>query len=516
VAIEAGRIVAVGTNEEVIPKIGPTTRVIDLEGKMGLPGFLDAHIHPVSGGIKQSLCNLSDLSTQKELLAVVAGYARDHPDEPWIRGGGWELPLFPQANPQKRLLDEIVPARPVYLTAMDGHSAWVNSKALDLAGIDAKTPDPEDGRIERDPTTGEPTGTLREGAMDLVSRLLPTHTAETYLQGLRRGIAMAHKFGITAWQDAGANEDVLKAYVELERCGELTVRVRAAMPVGSLKDLPLLRERRNGYFRRRLYADSVKIMLDGVIEAKTAALLEPYLGDTVPDRGRPNFEPSDLDPLVAALDREEFQVHIHAIGDRAVRIALDALERAQKSNGVRDSRHHIAHLELIHPLDIPRFGQLGVTANFQPLWAYRDSYIRDLTEPVLGPERSKWLYPIGSVRKAGGRVACGSDWPVTSMNPLEAIQVAVTRRGPEEGPGDPWLPGEVISLEAAIEGYTLHAAHVNFLERETGSIEPGKRADLIVLDRNLFKIPSHQIREAKVLLTFVDGEEVYPTAHADR
>jgi predicted amidohydrolase YtcJ len=511
VAIAGGRIVYVGPESGLRQWVGPHTAVVDLQGKMLLPGFHDSHVHLVYGGIDLSECYLYDFTSQEQILEAVARYGEKNPDKKWIRGAGWQLPIFPDANPHKSLLDKVVPNRPVFLVAADGHSAWVNSRALEIAGITKQTPDPATGRIERDPETGEPTGTLREDAVNLVAGRLPSYTREDFVSGLRRGLQLANRFGITSIQDPNCNEGILEAYAELDRRGELSARVVAAMevnPTEGTAQIPRLVERRKKYQGRRLRASSVKIFADGVIEARTAALIEPYVG-TSNDRGKANVEPDALNPLVSALDREGFQVHIHAIGDRAIRNSLDAFESAAARNGIRDSRHQIAHIELFNPRDVPRFRRLGVIANFQPLWAYADPYITKLTLPALGPERSRWLYPIASLVKSGAVVTCGSDWSVSSMNPLEAIQVAVTRRGPDEAPGAAWIPEEVADLPAMLAGYTINGAYVNFEEKETGSIETGKAADLVVLDRNLFEISPNEIHNTKVLLTLLEGKEVY-------
>ncbi len=511
VAIDDGRIVYVGNEEGLKRWLGARTKRVDLQGKMVLPGFHDSHVHPVSGGVELGECNLNGLTTQEQILNAIRRYAAQNPNAPWIRGGGWDLPIFPNANPHKSLLDQIVPDRPVFLSAADGHSAWVNSKALQKAGVTKDTPDTPNGRIERDPKTGEPTGTLREDAIALVSKHLSAHTPEDYVNGLRRGLEMANRFGITSLQEASADEDLLAAYMELDRRGELTARVVAAMeidPAQGVAQISHLKELRQKYQGTRLRANAVKIFADGVIEARTAAVLEPYL-DKLGDLGKANLEPQAFNELVTALDREGFQVHVHAIGDRAIRMALDAFESAISANGRRDSRHHIAHIELFDPKDLPRFRQLGVIANFQPLWAYADSYITELTEPALGPARSRWLYPIASMLKSGALMACGSDWSVSSMNPLDAMQVAVTRRGLTDSTGAAWISQELVELPAMIAGYTINGAYVNFEEKETGSIEVGKAADLIVLSHNIFEIPQHAIHRSKVLLTLLEGKEVY-------
>ena len=514
VAVSGGKIVFVGTDSGAKAWIGPNTRVVELPGKMVLPAFHDAHVHPVSGGVEALECDLNGSATAKAALEKVKAYAAAHPSAAWIRGGGWELTLFPDGNPSKTLLDAVLADRPVYLSATDGHSVWVNSKALALAGITKATPDPPYGRIERDPATGEPSGTLREDAADLVAKLLPERSAKEYAEGLREALRIANGFGLTALVEASASAEDLEAYRTLEARGQLSARVLASLHCDTDKgtaDVPRLKALRAKYAGNRLRTNSVKIFADGVLETRTASVLEPYVGFPG-DRGKPNLEPAAFQALATALDKEGFQIHVHAIGDRAIRDALDAVEAAQKTNGARDARHHLAHIELIDPADIPRFRRLGVIANFQPFWANGDKYLTELTEPKLGPERSRWLYPIGSVVAAGAVVAFGSDWSVSSMNPLDGIEVAVTRRQPPEGPGPAWLPEERIALPEAIAGYTIRAAYLDFSEKETGSIEPGKSADLIVLDRNLFEIPPSQIHEAKVLLTLLEGREVYSAA----
>jgi hypothetical protein len=511
VAIGGGTILYVGSRGDVEPWVGPSTQVLDLGDKMVLPGFHDSHVHPVSGGVELGLCDLNGLDTQQEILDAVARYATGHPDRAWVAGGGWDLPIFPGGNPSKDLLDRVVPDRPAYLSAADGHSAWVNSRALEIAGIDRNTKDPPpDGRIEKD-AAGEPSGTLRESAMALVSKHLPPTSAEDHQEGLRRALEMANRFGITSLQEASAGDEVIRAYAELARRGELSARVVASLYVDPEKgesQVPELVRKRDQFRGERLRPTAVKIFADGVIESRTAAVLEPYL-DRPGERGKANLEPAAFDRLVTRLDQEGFQVHIHAIGDRGVRLSLDAIEAAQRANGRRGARHHIAHLELVDPGDIPRFARLGVVANFQPLWAYADKYITELTEPALGPARSRWLYPLASVVKTGAVVAAGSDWSVSSMNPLDAIQVALTRRGIEDTEGVPWIPEERVDLPTMLAAYTIKGAYLNHQEKLTGSIEVGKAADLIVLDRNLFETPPQEIHRVKVLLTLLEGKEVF-------
>jgi predicted amidohydrolase YtcJ len=510
VVIRDGRILYVGDEAGVARHATPGARRVDLGGRLVLPAFHDSHVHPVSAGVELGQCNLNGVKTAAEIESRVRAWMAAHPDAPWVVGGGWDLPLFPGANPRKEALDAIVRDRPAVLYAADGHSAWANSRALAAAGITRETPDPPRGRIERDPETGEPTGTLREAATHLVGSRAPELTAADRAAGLRRALQEMNRAGIVAFQEASAERDTLEAYLSAEREGWLTARARVSLHadpaagVGQVGDLRRLREMGT----RRVRPQAVKLFVDGVIEAHTAAVLAPYLAPAG-GLGTPNFEPAALAGLVTALDREGFQVHMHAIGDAAIRMGLDAVEAAQKANGPRDARHNIAHIELFDPADLPRFRRLGVVANFQPLWAWADPYIVDLTQPVLGPARSRWLYPLRSMLDSGAVVAAGSDWSVSSVKPLDAIEVGVTRRSPSDGPGEAWIPEERATLAEMIAAYTVGGAYVAFEDRESGSLEPGKLADLVVLDRNLFDIPPHEINEAKVLWTLLEGATVW-------
>ncbi len=511
VAIRGERLVYVGPDSGVDVFIGPNTVVTDLAGQMVLPGFEDAHIHPVESGLWLLGCTLDDSTTQAGIAAKISSCARSHPDWTWVRGAGWQLPIYPDANPRRELLDSLVPDRPAYMESADGHSAWVNSRALALAGVTKDTKDPPNGRIERDPKTGEPTGTLRESAASLVSDKLPEYSAADRVAGLRLSLAIANQAGLTSLYDANADEGYLAAYKALDDKDSLTARVVAAIHVdvhAGVAQIPAMAALREKYRSPHLRAGAAKIFADGVIESGTAALLEPYLHRNG-SRGNANLEPPEFDSLAIALDKAGFQIHIHAIGDRAIRWSLDALESARRANGVHDARPIIAHLQLIDPADIPRFRQLGVIADFQPLWAFPDDYITKLTEPQLGPARSRWDYPIGSVARSGATVVAGSDWSVSSLNPLEGMQVAVTRRALDAGPGPAWIPEEVVDLPTIIAAYTINAAYAFGQERETGSLEVGKAADLVVLDHNLFDVAPDKIHEVKVVLTVFEGRMIY-------
>ncbi|MCE7872789.1 amidohydrolase [bacterium CPR1] len=509
VAVRAGRIVYVGPNSGVGAFVGPGTRVLSLPGRMVLPAFHDCHVHPLEGGVELGRLLLESSATSPRVwLDQLAAYAREHPEKRWIVGGGWANPVFPEGNPSRKLLDAVVSDRPVYLVTADGHSAWLNSAALAAAGITRQTSDPPGGRIEREPD-GTPGGTLRESALELVSAHLPPTTPEERQEGLRRALALAHGFGITTLHEAHARDEAdLAAYAALEARGQLKARIIAGLPTepgqgaGQVHGLLALRKR---YLSRRLRPTAAKIFADGVIESRTAALLKPYRDGT---SGLLNFPPEELTELVVALDRAGFQIHVHAIGDRAVRLTLDALEQARQSNGWRDARHHLAHLEIVHPEDLPRFASLEVGATIQPLWAQRDSYIRELSEPFLDAERNARLYPLAALARHA-RLAGGSDWSVSSLNPLQAIEVALTRRGPDEPAGEPWLPEQRLDLDTALRAYTVGGAHASFQENETGTLTVGKAGDLIVLERDLYLVEPSEIGSVKVLRTFFEGEEVY-------
>lgn len=524
VAVRAGRIVAAGTAREVREAVGPARQFVDLRGKALLPGFQDAHCHPLGGGLQARSCDMGEARTVAECQATVLRYLSTHPDAAWVVGKGWSMETFPGGTPPASALDEVCQGRPAFLVNRDGHSAWVSSAALELAGLDASTPDPVHGRIERD-GQGRPQGTLHEGAMDLVGRLVPPVSVQERAAALEDAQAHLLSLGVTAWQDAAVGEEEEEAYAALASAGKLRARVRLALwweRARGLEQVEDLLRRRERLGRLGLCAGSVKIMLDGVMETYTAALLEPYLspGGHVHEgcreelgKGRLFIEPELVDAAVSDLAAEGFQVHFHAIGDRAVRVALDAIERAGPDGG-RDLRHHVAHLQLVHPDDVARFHRLGVVANAQPFWACVEPQMTELTIPFLGPERAAWQYPFASLADSGAVLACGSDWPVSTANPLEEIAVAVSRALPASARlgaarEEPFLPSERIGLQEALGAFSAGSAYVNHLEGKTGTIEEGKLADLVVLDQDPFGTGIDHLPEARVVLTAVGGEVVY-------
>jgi predicted amidohydrolase YtcJ len=512
VAILDGVIVAVGDDTATAAFVAGSTRVIDAGQGMLLPGFHDAHVHPLSAGAALLGCSLSEAASEAAILDTLQGCAATQEDG-WLVGLDFNLGLFPNGNPHKASLDALFPERPVYLTASDGHSAWANSAALALAGITADTPNPPQGVIERDPATGEATGTLRETAQALVGDLLPESTAEEDLAALRAALHYMHSRGITSFIDAAAGERHWRAYQTLAAAGELQARVRTSLTHGTFSQHPgeefeAALARRAAYASERLNTDAVKLFVDGVLEGETAALVTPYVGEP-PHSGAINFDPEELKDIVTRFDAMGLQVHVHAIGDLGVRTALDAFEAARERNGERDNRHHIAHLQLVHPEDFPRFAQLNISTTFQSLWAYPDSYITDINLPAVGVERVERMYPVRSLQRAGARIVGGSDWSVSSVNPLDAIETALRRQDPDDLVAGTLNASEAVTLDTMLAAYTRDAAWLMHQDDRVGSIEVGKRADLVLLDRDLYDIPVEDINATTVQLTLFEGEVVY-------
>jgi hypothetical protein len=511
IAVTGDRVSAIGDEATVGEAVGARTRVVDLAGRMLTPGFQDAHCHPGSSGLDLLRCSFEGCRDAEDAVAFVARYAAENPDLPWILGGGWIQTWFPRGCPPKEALDAVVPDRPVLVYNADGHGAWANSIALRMAGIDASTPDPIDGRIERT-DRDEPQGTLHEGAAGLVENLIPEDTPDEMRAGLLAGQEYLLSKGITAWQDAHVDGATHSAYRRLAGYGELIGTAVGALwwrRSQGLEQLEEMEEMRSEALGRYVPA-TVKIMLDGVVENHTASMLEPYLdGDGSPtdNTGIDFVEPALLRDVVTELDRRGFSCHFHAIGDAAVRSGLDAVEAARLANGWTGTRHHISHLQVVHPEDIPRFSRLGVAANAQALWAQDGEDQEVLTRPYLGAERSAWQYPFGSLLRAGATLAMGSDWGVSTADVMDQIDAAVTRCN-HDGPDRPPLnEAEGITFLDALAGFTAGSAYVNHLETGRGTLAPGMLADLAVLDRDP-SVGGH-IRDAAVAMTVVGGRVVY-------
>lgn len=527
-AVSGGVIVALCGDDEIRDFVGPSTRVVDLRGRLAIPAFGDAHVHPVQGGLESLRCDLTGMKSRQEYLAAIAAYSERLPGSAWVLGGGWSMPAFPGGTPTAADLDAVTGGRPAFLPNRDHHSAWVNSAALAIADVTKSTPDPADGRIERD-NQGNPTGALHDGAMRIVGDYVPAPSQKELTEALLAAQRYLHSLGITSIQDACVGDageisipDTFATYRSAAADRLLTCRVTGALwwdRFRGLHQLDTLQARREqadggGYFR----ATSVKLMLDGVCETFTAAMGSPYLdghGHETGNAGSLFIEPDELTEAAGKLADLGFQMHFHAIGDRAVKAALDALAAvpvAQRMSG----RHHIAHLQFIHPADLERFAKLGVTGNFQPLWACKDDQNDKLTLPFVGLERADWQYRIASLLRVGTRVAFGSDWPVSSADPLQELHVAVNRmlsaRLGEPGTDEttvPLLPAEAIGVDAAVDAFTRGVAFVNHEEDAAGTLEPGKVADFAVLDQDLYTIPASAIGDTAVALTIASGQVVH-------
>lgn len=523
VAVAGDRIADVVPESESSALVGPDTRVVDLDGALLSPGFQDAHIHPVAGGMELLQCDLSQATGAADAVARVREYATANPDEPWILGGGWSMDHFPGGAPVRTLLDEIVPDRPVLLLSRDHHSTWVNTAAIRLAGLDATTPDPVDGWIERE-ADGSPAGTFHEGAGELFAQVRPPHSDDLAYRGLLAAQQRLIALGITGWQDAavGASSiiaDPLVAYLRAYANGELLVHVNGAQwweRDGGLEQVELMTSRRDAVAAAapsaRLRVDSTKIMIDGVAENQTAAMLTPYRnrdGQESHNCGLSFIEPGLVADAVTALDAAGMQVHFHALGDRAVREALDAVAAARDANGTSDSRHHLAHLQMIDEADIARFVATDAVANMQTLWATHEPQLDELTLPFLREGAEARHYPFGDLARAGARLAAGSDWPVSSADPVDAIHVAVNRSYP--GSGFPPLGGEAqrLDLVTAMTAYTSGSAYVNHRDHDTGYIREGYLANLVVLSPDPFSVPAEDIHLTAVESTWIDGVVVY-------
>jgi predicted amidohydrolase YtcJ len=515
IAVRDGRILYVGDPAGAARYRGPKTQVAQLAGRLVVPGFNDSHIHLMGGALSLERVDLIEDQSVEAVQARIRAFAASQPASPWVLGRGWLYGSFPGGLPTRQQLDAVVPDRPAYMECYDGHSGWANSKALALAGITKDTKDPVNGAIVRDPATGEPTGALKESATALVKAKIPVPGPEERYQLLLRALQRLNSQGITSVQDAGYTPAQLDADLPLlERAlreDQLTVRITASVQMGPravegpIARATALAKRLAG---PRLRFGAVKGYVDGVIEAHTAAMLEPY-ADASHGRGKPNWEPAALDAAVVAADRQGLQVYLHAIGDRGVRMALDAHEAARRANGRPDRRGRIEHIETISPADYSRFRALGVIASMQPLHANPDQNNAEVWSRNIGPERASRGFSWGNVERAGGRLVFGSDWPVVTSDVMRGLYCAVTRKTKQGTPAGGWLPEQAVSLENALRHYTIDGAFASFEEKEKGSLSAGKRADLVVLSEDLFRQPPEAILKTRILLTVMDGRTVY-------
>lgn len=531
VGVSNGRIAAIVPEQDAASLVGPDTRVVELDGALLAPGFQDAHIHPVGGGVELLQCDLSGATDAADAVATVAAYAAANPEEPWILGGGWSMDHFAGGAPDRGLLDAVLPDRPVLLMSRDHHSAWANTAAIRLAGIDAETPDPADGRIERE-ADGTPAGTFHEGSSELFAEVRPAGSEELSYRGLLRAQELLLSLGITGWQDAlvagesAGISDPTGAYLRAVDEGTLRAHVVGAQwwersgGLDQVEGMVRLRDRiaQRGH-EERLSFGTVKIMVDGVAENQTAAMLTPYRdahGHDTANRGISFVDPTLLRTAVEELDAAGMQVHFHALGDRAVREALDAIESARAKNGASDGRHHLAHLQVVAEADTTRFAELDAVANLQALWATHETQIDVLTLPFLQDGAEARQYPFGDLVRDGARLAAGSDWPVSSADPLAAIHIAVTRIAPDLVDGEP-LGGahQRLDLETAMAAYTSGSAYVNHRDHDTGYVREGYLANLVVIEPDPFTLPDEELYRAAVTSTWIEGEAVYVRSDAE-
>jgi predicted amidohydrolase YtcJ len=506
-AVRGESLLEVGGSASVRSLAGRGTDVVDLRGRLVVPGFIDAHAHLLGGGLSLEELRLDDAFDFAALSARISGWARAHPDARWVTGEGWTYAAFADGLPTRAQLDALVPDRPAWLGSYDGHTGWANSAALRLAEITRSTPDPPGGAIVRD-EQGEATGVLKESAQQLVERLVPKKLPHELERALRRGIEQAAAWGLTGLHQAGIGEDELELLARaLEAAPKLRVYAALRMERAPTPEaLARQDELRRRFARPRLRIGAVKGFVDGVVEANTAAMFDPYPGGGT---GLPRLGQEELDRAVAAYDAAGYQVMLHAIGDRAVDMALTAFERAARANGTRHRRHRVEHLEVARAADLPRFKALGVVASTQATFPYPNANHLGVYVPALGPERARRALAFKAIDDAGAVQAFGSDWPVFSADVLRGIATVVTRTTREGTPAGGWEPSQRLSVEAAIRHFTRDAAWAEGAEAERGVLARGRLADFVVLSHDVLALPPERVWDAKVLLTVLGGQDSY-------
>ena len=516
-AIDDGVIVAVGTNEEIGAYIGNDTEVIDLEGRMAMPGIHDSHVHPLEGGYEQVYCNLWALQSVDEIVDALQACEGSQKGA-WFNAVGLDLGVFGLIGPDKSILDGIAEDKYIFVDAEDGHAALVNDKVLELIGINAESLAPEDGIIERREGSREPNGTLRESSRDLADKQRPKRDHATSVWAMQGAVKLMNSHGITSAYDVWVGEHEMQVYKALDDAGELSLRVLGGIIDEGVfekhtgEDFQRVLRDRVNYESDNISYNSIKIMVDGVFEGETGATLEPY--HSVDHAGPQFMTPDQLNARVMHYYNRGMLIHLHAIGDRAVREALDAIEYARENGdeAYENFRHTISHLGLVHPNDRPRFAELNTGASVTMVWAYNDKWTQNLEIPSLGLERVSNMYPIRSIQAAGGVILGGSDWNYGELDPLRSIETAITRDDPQGPPRDSEydiLGNEHVDLATIIDAYTINGAWQIHAEDVAGSIETGKRADIAIYDRNLFEIDAYEISEARVDFTIFDGRIVY-------
>jgi len=518
VVVRGDRIAWVGSDSEVVPYIGASTKVVDAGGRLLLPGFIDSHFHALLGG-DPDVFRIQNNDSLQAIQQQVKDFARQHPKLKWIEVEGWNYSAFPDGSlPTAKDLEGLTGGRPAFLVAYDYHTIWMNREALKEFGITPKTKSVifAEG-VEKDPKTGEPTGILtgfgstglsQEAEAELRQHL-PSHMGDADARRVKYNIAAATRAGITTVIEPQSYLQDLPIYDHLQKTGALPARLQVALfhRRGTMQAmLDQFDEARKKYNTDALRVSAVKLYIDDVIEPHTAAMLEPYT-DRPDTRGELDYAPDEFKQVVARLDAMKFQVFIHSIGDRGIRTALDAIEYAEQQNGPRDRRYQLVHVECLSPEDIPRFRQLKVVACMQPRHCAPD--ITGQWAKAVGPARSRHAWAFRSLRDAGATLAFSSDWNVAEMEPVIGIYTALTRKGLDGKPEGGWIPEQTVDLETAIRGYTINGAYANFVEGNRGSITPGKYADLVLLSDDLFKISPDKIKDAKTVWTVVGGRQVY-------
>ena len=509
-AVTGDRITAVGMTAAIRKLAGSGTRVVDASGRLVTPGFNDAHIHFIGGAIRLGQVDLTEAKSLEEMKRRIQAWADAHPEAPWVTGGGWEYTPFPGGLPSRHDLDAVTGSRPAILSAYDGHTGWANSAALVKAGVGKGFRFTGFGEVVVD-ASGEPTGALKESAQSVVRRLLPDLTHQEQIEAAREALRLAARLGITSMQNASGGSEELGIYRELLENGELTTRVAIAASVGP-QTRPERIDEIQSWSRQygsndRLRVKAVKLVLDGVIEVHNAAMLAQN-SDAPETSGSSSWTQDLLNEMVARCDRARLQIFSHAIGDRAVRMALDAYENMFRVNGPHDARPRVEHIETIATDDIPRFARLGVLASMEPIHA--DPGTADVWTKAIGEERASRGFAWRSLQRSGARLVFSSDWPATiSLDPIRGLQCAVTRQTVEGLPPRGWYPKERVSLETALRAYTEGGAYSSFEEKEKGRIAPGMLADFVVLSRNLFRIPAREIHTVEVVMTVMGGQMVY-------
>ena len=515
IAISDGKIIFVGTNNDAKNYISDDTQVIDLNGKMILPGFHDSHMHPLDMALALSGCNLYDLWDKELYLETIKDCVVDQEDKEWVTGMGFALPDYDSYSLNKTDLDRIVSDKPAGFMDMDGHAVWVNSKMLEVKGIDKNSQDPPGGTIVKDPNTGEPTGLFLDDAMFLIDEFALDGSDPDSYEGAKQALAMLSSGGITSFVEAMTFEGYEELFRTLDSNGELNFRVNLSLWVDSLQDrsqVEFLKEQYSNDKQSHVRANLAKLFVDQGIETQTGAVFEPYYdenGSITDNYGQLSFSSDDLKFYVTELEKAGFQIHIHAVGDKAIRQSLDAFEVSKNENNLSETRNTIAHVYLVHPDDISRFAELEVIPNYQAFWAYTAEGWFEGIESNLGTERAYSLFPFANLHDAGARISMGSDWPVTTYEPLQAIEVGMTRQDPYSDSGTVLGQEQRLDLETLIEAYTINGAYLMQQDDITGSIEVGKYADLVVLEKNLFEISPQEIGDVKVMMTMFEGKEIY-------